>query len=84
MAIIKNEKNEVKINNGEKIKEACEQLGVPFGCRHGVCGVCKIEIVEGGENLSKMTEEELELGMDGIHRLACQCKINLGTVKIKF
>ena len=77
-----NEKQEVLDN--EPIQKACEKLGVPFQCEEGICGTCMIDIIEGEENLSELTEEEEDLDRDRNHRLACQCKIKKGNVKIDF
>ena len=84
MAEIENESKVVNVNDGESIKEASEELGVLFACQQGVCGTCKIEVLEGSENLSELTEQEQDLGMDNSNRLACQCKIKQGMVRIKF
>lgn len=73
-----------KLKNGEKIRDACEELGVPFSCTNGICGTCMIDIVEGKENLSELTEQEHDLARDEEHRLACQCKIMKGEVKFDF
>lgn len=73
------------IEDGEKIKEKCEEAGIPFACEEGICGTCVIEVEEGMENLSEYTQEELDfLGDPGCERLACQCRIMKGKVKIKF
>ena len=67
------------------IAEACEKAGVPFACTEGVCGTCVIEVVEGMENLSPFNQAESDfLGDLDKERLACQCKIKGGCVKIKF
>ena len=86
MAIIKSFKTheEIEVSEGKPIKESCEKLGVPFGCQEGICGSCMINIVEGEENLSELTEEEENLARDKQHRLACQCKIDNGEVTINF
>ncbi|MFA6118769.1 MAG: 2Fe-2S iron-sulfur cluster-binding protein [Parachlamydiales bacterium] len=78
--------NEIaEIEDGDEIKEACEQAGIPFACSEGVCGSCIIEVVEGMHNLSDFTQQEKDfLGEMQTERLACQCKIKSGTVKIKF
>lgn len=77
---------EVLLPDGSPIAEACEEAGVPFACTEGVCGTCVIEIKEGKENLSKPTKEEEDfLGEGTSHeRLACQCIIKQGNVRIKF
>jgi len=76
----------VELNDDSAIAEACEEAGVPFACTEGVCGTCVIEIKEGKENLSNPTQEELDFLGDGTcsERLACQCKIKSGHVKISF
>jgi len=73
------------LEDGSPIAEVCEEAGVPFACTEGVCGTCVIEVTEGMENLSEFTEEEEDfLGDLDNERLACQCKIKGGRVKINF
>lgn len=77
--------DEVEIADGSEIQQACEEQGVPFACTEGVCGTCVIEVDEGMDNLSEFTEAEEDfLGELDTERLACQCKINQGCVKVKF
>jgi ferredoxin len=62
-------------------------LPFKFGCCHGSCGVCVIQILEGHENLSLLTkEEEFTLQKKGLksppYRLACQCAIH-GNILLK-
>ena len=75
---------EINVKDREPIKDACERLGVPFSCAEGICGTCMIDVVEGQENLSELTQEEKDMGMNRARRLACQCKIKSGAVKIKY
>jgi len=83
--LIFNENEETILEDGSPIKEFCEESGVPFACEEGVCGTCVIEVEEGMENLSPFTQEEEDfLGEMGCERLACQCRIKSGSVKIKF
>lgn len=84
MAVIECDGKRVEVSDGSSIRDACEELGVPFGCNEGFCGSCLIEVVEGGENLSERTEEEELMGLDDGFRLACQCFIKKGVVKIEF
>ena len=84
MAEIKYEDKTIEIPDGDGIKDACEELGVPFNCKNGTCGTCIVEIVKGKENLSEMNEKEKMLGLDETHRLACQCKIKSGEVEVDF
>ncbi|MBM3201345.1 MAG: (2Fe-2S)-binding protein [Chlamydiae bacterium] len=75
---------EIEVPDGERIQEACEEQGIPFACTEGICGTCVINVVEGAENLSEPTEEEKDFLGDcvGEERLACQCTITCGKVKI--
>lgn len=84
--IFEHNDDEVELPDGSPIAEACEQAGVPFACTEGVCGTCVIEIKEGKENLSKPTQEEEDFLGEGTseERLACQCRIKCGKVKISF
>lgn len=84
--VFENENESIELEDGSPIAEPCEEAGVPFACTEGVCGTCVIEIVEGHENLTEPTQEEMDfLGDDTAEeRLACQCKIKCGTVKVTF
>ncbi len=83
--IISNKTGEgIKVADGDSIKDASESLGVPFGCAEGNCGTCMIDIINGDENLSELTDKELDMDRDKKHRLACQAKIKKGDVKIDF
>ena len=73
------------LEDNSPIQEICEEAGVPFACTEGVCGTCVIEVVDGMDNLSDFTPEEKDfLGEQDRERLACQCKIKGGCVKIKY
>lgn len=77
---------EIELPDGSPIAEPCEEAGVPFACTEGVCGTCVIEVIEGKENLTPPTQEEEDFLGAGTQdeRLACQCKIKGGCVKISF
>lgn len=78
---------EFDLEDGSSITEPCEKVGIPFACAGaGICGSCLVEVTEGKENLSEPTQAEKDfLGEDETtKRLACQCKIMQGTVKLKF
>jgi ferredoxin len=76
---------EAELETGASIIEVCEKAGVPFACTEGVCGTCVIQVTEGMENLSPFNEAEADfLGDLDDERLACQCKILGGCVKVKF
>lgn len=76
----------IEVEDGQPIAEICEEAGVPFACTEGVCGTCVIEVKEGEDNLSEPTQEEADFLGEGTldERLACQCKIKCGEVKISF
>ena len=73
----------LELKENSNIKEKAEELGVPFSCNSGVCGICTTNIIQGLENLNPLTEKEELMGMDQKTRLACQCKILKGTVEIE-
>ena len=83
--IIFNDEDSKEIADGEAMKPYCEEMGVPFACEEGVCGTCIISIDEGMENLSEFTQEEIDfLGEQDEERLACQCYIKHGKVKVSY
>lgn len=88
MATLKFEQNneEIELPDDSPISEACEEAGVPFACTEGVCGTCVIQVISGKENLSAPTREEEDFLGEGTcdERLACQCRIKKGQVKITF
>ena len=84
MATLKINDDEVELENGTKIVDSIEELGVPIGCSNGVCGTCEVEVLEGMENLNEVTEEEEDLGMEGNKRLGCQCVILKESVTLEY
>lgn len=84
--IFEDSKEEISLEDGSAITDCCEEAGVPFACTEGVCGTCVVEVREGLENLTAPTQEEIDfLGEDmGCERLACQCKVLEGDVKLDF
>ncbi len=84
MATVQLNQQKLGLPDHHKIREVCEELGVPFGCRSGFCGTCKIEIILGEQNLNELNREELDMGnRDTKHRLACQAVIKQGLVIVK-
>ncbi len=73
-----------EIADGSEIMDACEDLGVPFGCRAGMCGSCVITITAGIENLTPPTQAELDMGLGPNQRLACQASIQSGSVSASY
>tara|TARA_Y100000310_G_C20378039_1_gene666696 strand:+ start:395 stop:658 length:264 start_codon:yes stop_codon:yes gene_type:complete len=81
--VIMEDGQEREVKDGEKIKDALEEMDVLIACADGTCGVCKIEVLEGMENLSEINEAEKEMGCENNERLGCQCVIKKGEIKIK-
>ncbi len=48
----------------------------------GACGTCRIEVVEGWDNLSAPTPDEMYKELERPYRLSCQAKL-LGDVIVK-
>lgn len=48
----------------------------------GACGTCRVEVVEGWNNLSEPTPDETYKELEEPHRLSCQAKL-LGDVIVK-
>ena len=84
MAKIIIEGNEREVPDGFPIIPQCEQLGVTFGCQDGICGTCIVVVEEGMENLSEKNQAEIDMGLEANQRLACQCKVKQGVVKLKY
>lgn len=84
MAKIIMDGEEQEVQDGACIMDACDELGVPFGCRAGQCAACTISIVEGMENLEPPTRFEQDMGLADDQRLACQAVIRGGTVIARF
>lgn len=83
--VFENTGEEKEVADDASIQEICEEAGVPFACTEGVCGTCVVEVTEGMEHLSDFTQEEKDfLGEQDFERLACQCRVKGGCVKIKF
>jgi len=98
MPIVSFEPNgkEYQVNSGETIFDAVDNHGhtLAHGCLSGSCGVCKIEILKGVENLSVASHVEQNT-IDALHqadqgenltgktiRLACRAKVQ-GDITIR-
>lgn len=81
MATIKTRSGSLDAIDGGSMESAGE-LGVLFGCHHGVCGKCATDVAAGMENLSEPTDEEMAMDLDPSRRLMCQCRIMKGTVEL--
>jgi ferredoxin len=69
----------------EVLLELCERAEIPMDSACGgfaACNSCRIDVVEGGENLSPVVEEELPFLDAENQRLGCQTRV-LGPVRIR-
>ena len=77
-----------EVENGTPLIEFCDEVDVSlsFGCTEGTCGVCEVTVVEGKDNISRITDEEkdylLPEDLDEGMRLGCQVKIRKGDVTL--
>ncbi|MDP3640538.1 MAG: 2Fe-2S iron-sulfur cluster binding domain-containing protein [Nanoarchaeota archaeon] len=83
MAFVMRENQKVEVPDGSPIREACEELGIPFGCRSGLCRTCEIAVLEGMSNLAEKNDLEKDHDLPPHHRLACQAQLLKGTVKVE-
>ncbi len=76
---------EIKELDQDDVIDKGLELGVIFGCTDGRCGSCRTEILEGKENLTNITKNEKEMGINEKEpfRLICQCQLKGGLVKIR-
>lgn len=76
---------EVKEMDHDDIIDKGIELGIIYGCIDGRCGSCRTEILEGEENLTEITQDEKEMGINEKepYRLMCQCQVKSGLVKIR-
>jgi len=79
----------ISAETGRIFTEICDDYDTPifFGCRAASCATCLIEVTQGLEHLSPITDGEdviLSLMAEGNPRarLACQCVIN-GSIAVK-
>ncbi len=79
----------VNVPAGTRIIEISEKVGagIVYGCREGDCGTCITHVEEGDENLSAPSALELRVLRENLagqsDRLACQCQVLGGTVKVR-
>jgi ferredoxin len=82
-----------EINNEEILYDSLSERGheLPHGCLSGSCGACRIEVLEGNENLvpagivESNTIESLQTEFPEVKRpirLACRARVK-GDIKIK-
>ena len=81
---------EVEVESGCKVLVAARKgkVNMRYGCVSCRCGTCGVAIKQHQENLVPMADDErnlleqMQLPTDGSVRLACQTKIEKGTVVV--
>lgn len=61
------------------------QIHLEWGCESGTCGMCRVRVLEGEENLSDFSNEEIDFlvgDLDEGWRLGCQTRVK-GDVKVE-
>ncbi|MEC4812025.1 MAG: 2Fe-2S iron-sulfur cluster-binding protein [Scytonema sp. PMC 1069.18] len=84
-----NDEKTVQVEANQNLSDICDEHPsfLLFGCREASCGTCLIEVVNGMENLSPITDNEQDL-LDVLApdnpqaRLACQCVVQ-GDIHIR-
>ncbi len=82
MAQLEFEDTVIDVPENVSLADYVEQFGFSIGCRVGVCGSCRIKVLEGMDNLNERTDMELSFALGEGERLACQCRILSGMVRI--
>ncbi|MEO1677777.1 MAG: 2Fe-2S iron-sulfur cluster binding domain-containing protein [Pseudomonadota bacterium] len=79
----------VNVPAGTCIIEISEKIGsgITYGCREGECGTCITHIIEGADHLSEPSALETRVLKENYaghkDRLACQCQVLGGDVKVR-
>ncbi|MBS3084302.1 (2Fe-2S)-binding protein [Candidatus Pacearchaeota archaeon] len=84
MPKIKLNEKETIVKENENPYSAFEKLGVDFNCCDGVCGICKIKVTKGMENINPKTEMEEEFPLNENERLGCQCHRLKGDIEVEY
>jgi 2Fe-2S ferredoxin len=78
------------VPNGGALVDLCDdnETPVPFSCRSASCGTCRIDVLEGHDQLLPPEDEELDIldvfGDDpSVRRLACQAKMRPGLALLR-
>ena len=78
----------INVPRGTTLYDATRMAVLPLGCScdgQAICGWCKVEVIDGADHLSPMSEPERKLlrvmGSDPSERVACMAKVQ-GAVTI--
>jgi len=78
-----------ELNEDEDILLCAQSSGIPMGSAcggWGMCGACRITILNGKENLNQISEEEEDLrekyNLSENERIGCLTHVKSGTVEV--
>jgi 2Fe-2S ferredoxin len=81
---------EVAVPDGGALVDVCDEhrAPVPFSCKSANCGTCRVEVLEGQDELLPAKDDELDiLDIFGLapprHRLACQARFKPGLARLR-
>ena len=79
----------VKVDVGSSIVSASSRMKRPLatGCSDSTCGTCRVEILEGADNVAEQSARERatlkDNGYPQTYRLGCRTELIKGTVKVR-
>ena len=79
------EKTSAEFESGKVLLRCGDEMSVRISqvCGgDGACGTCRIEVVDGWENLTPPTPDEIYKELDPPYRLSCQAKL-IGDVTLR-
>lgn len=83
MAFVIIDGKKIEIAQGQSFMDIEEAAEIPFACRAGVCQTCAVTIKSGDEKLPALNDNEMMMGAEGAHRLACQLSCTSGDAEVE-
>jgi ferredoxin len=80
---------ETDVPEGGALVDVCDEhrAPVPFSCKAANCATCRVEVLEGEDELLPMKDDERDLldlcGAPPHVRLACQAKMKPGLARLR-
>ncbi|MCB1331014.1 MAG: 2Fe-2S iron-sulfur cluster binding domain-containing protein, partial [Maritimibacter sp.] len=72
----------IEVEEGQTVLDACLRQGIwlPHACGHGLCGTCKVEVLDGEVNHGDASQFALmDFERDDGKTLACSCTLEADT-----
>ena len=73
----------IEVEDGQKMLDACLRAGIwlPYACNHGLCGTCKVQVVEGEVEHNESSQFALmDMERDDGRCLACSATLQSDVV----